>query len=690
MWSSTVLASNKALGIIIFTGRETRSKMNSSNPRTKKGKLDLELNLISKILFIIMIALALVITFLKGFRLNLNLMLLDFFRFIVLLCAIIPISLATNLDISKAINTYKINNDKQIDQTIARNSTIPEELGRISYIFSDKTGTLTQNDMEFKKLILADKEFLKNNSEEIGEIIKNQCIIEERVSKECSSMRNNHQQHLDNFRDFSQKNKFELDQYKEKYLDKGLDIPVSNILESELSDEKNKNNSLHQHEKLENDELNNNFNININPPQLRSNTILPLISKQKPKDYKKTLHQIITVMALCNNVTPIYEDYKSFSQLESVEVDKSNEKISEKDIKEIKSYIDFIKNTEQMQVENEKSEINEDRKEPTKNIIETKDSDITYNSSKEGENFLENINRQINYQASSPDEIALVKAAFDMNTKLIYRDDYKIKILNANNKIDEFEILANFPFSSDKKRMGILLRNKLNKKISFYVKGAESELVKIINKKYSMIINENTENLATEGLRTLVFAQKDISEDFYLDWEKKYKTAKATLESRNEKIDKVMNMLESDMEFLGITGVEDLLQENVEDSIEAIRNAGIKFWVLTGDKLETSISVGKAAHIIQKRDRLLIISENDFINLNHSKLLENVGYSKSFCDKSHVENYVNYVKDKINFVLNTTSGINTIIIDGKCLDIAMEYSEKEFFQITYTVSIIIF
>ena len=66
----------------------------------------------------------------------------------------IPISLRVNLDFAKAIFSYRINHDKDIAGTIARNSSIPEELGRIDYLLSDKTGTLTKNEMIFKKLSL--------------------------------------------------------------------------------------------------------------------------------------------------------------------------------------------------------------------------------------------------------------------------------------------------------------------------------------------------------------------------------------------------------------------------------------------------------------------------------------------------------------------------------------------------------
>lgn len=63
-------------------------------------------------------------------------------KYILLLSSIIPISLRVNLDFSKIVFSHKINNDKDIN-ALVWNSQIPEELGRISYIFSDKTGTLT-------------------------------------------------------------------------------------------------------------------------------------------------------------------------------------------------------------------------------------------------------------------------------------------------------------------------------------------------------------------------------------------------------------------------------------------------------------------------------------------------------------------------------------------------------------------
>ena len=131
MWASTVVASMKVIGIVIYTGKETRARMNSSSPKMKIGILDQELNKSNFYLFIIMLILSFFLASMKGFSSKFFFIL---FKYIILFCAIIPISLRVNLDVSKTYFSYVINRDKSIPETIARNSTIPEELGRISKI----------------------------------------------------------------------------------------------------------------------------------------------------------------------------------------------------------------------------------------------------------------------------------------------------------------------------------------------------------------------------------------------------------------------------------------------------------------------------------------------------------------------------------------------------------------------------
>ena len=80
---------------------------------------------------------------------------------------LLPFSLRINLDMAKLVYSRFIATDKNIPDTVVRTSTIPEELGRISYLLSDKTGTLTQNEMVFKKLHLGTVSFGQDSMEEV-------------------------------------------------------------------------------------------------------------------------------------------------------------------------------------------------------------------------------------------------------------------------------------------------------------------------------------------------------------------------------------------------------------------------------------------------------------------------------------------------------------------------------------------
>ena len=175
LWANTIIASSNATGIVIYTGRETRTQKNNSEPQPKFGSIDLEINAISKALFIFMFICSVSIVAMSGFPGTLEVNVINIFRFLLLLSSIIPISLRVNLDFAKIIYSYKINTDENIPGTIARNSQIPEELGRIQYLFSDKTGTLTQNEMIFKQICFESGTFTEDSLEELTNIVKDEC-----------------------------------------------------------------------------------------------------------------------------------------------------------------------------------------------------------------------------------------------------------------------------------------------------------------------------------------------------------------------------------------------------------------------------------------------------------------------------------------------------------------------------------
>ena len=79
------------------------------------------------------------------------------------------------------------------------------------------------------------------------------------------------------------------------------------------------------------------------------------------------------------------------------------------------------------------------------------------------------------------------------------------------------------------------------------------------------------EIIAQNGLRTLMFAKKELSS----------LNTPGDIKLINEQL------LEDELTLLGVTGLEDLLQDNVKECITDFRNAKIKVWMLTGDKGET-------------------------------------------------------------------------------------------------------
>jgi len=125
--------------------------------------------------------------------------------------------------------------------------------------------------------------------------------------------------------------------------------------------------------------------------------------------------------------------------------------------------------------------------------------------------------------------------------------------------------------------------------------------------------NNFVEDFAKDGLRTLFLARKEIEENDYYRWNKQFQQAELVIHNREEAVAKVNNTIEQGLTLIGSTAIEDRLQDEVADTIQFAKKAGIKVWVLTGDKIGTAINIGLSAGLLDDKDVMTqhIIREAD-------------------------------------------------------------------------------
>ena len=123
------------------------------------------------------------------------------------------------------------------------------------------------------------------------------------------------------------------------------------------------------------------------------------------------------------------------------------------------------------------------------------------------------------------------------------------------------------------------------------------------------------EDYAKAGLRTLYLAERYLDEDEYYDWNLKSMQAKLEISDREAKVAEIDELIEINLELVGSTAIEDRLQDQVADSIQFMKSAGIKVWVLTGDKIETAMNIGVSAGLLDSDMDNHIIEETEVNSL---------------------------------------------------------------------------
>jgi magnesium-transporting ATPase (P-type) len=258
---------------------------------------------------------------------------------------------------------------------------------------------------------------------------------------------------------------------------------------------------------------------------------------------------------------------------------------------------------------------------------------------------------KIFYQAASPDEGALVNAAAGLGFKFLKRTPTSVTI-DADGEEETYQVLNVLEFNSTRKRMSVIVRTP-DQKIKLLTKGADNVIYKLMKPSpYSDITLKNLKQFAEEGLRTLVCAQVELDPEFYHDWNKNvFEKANTALVDKEEAVSQAAEMVEKNLELVGATAIEDKLQDGVPMTISELAKAGIKIWVLTGDKQETAINIGYACALLDNRMGIMIFNDT-----NRARL------------KAEIRNSLHMAE---NGEIMGESGL-AVIIDGASLDLVLQ------------------
>ncbi|XP_035775367.1 probable phospholipid-transporting ATPase IF isoform X1 [Anopheles albimanus] len=644
-----------AIGCAIYTGPHTKLALNSKTRRKKISSSERYINRYLVFYLILLLAMVLVSFFLKRYndryRQEHNVylgeivsnyqvaqFLQDLFAYLVLYNYLIPISLYVTIEMAKFLGGFfmewdRTQYDEDTDQPFLVNtSDINEELGQVQILFSDKTGTLTKNEMIFQQCSVNGRRY-----EQVGRRLRPLGRQKEQLLKELPSEVYVFFEALAICHTVQVANACPADTEEDVPGDAD-DGPECLIGQFDLGANYHDESATQAPQATTTTtarlavvrESPNSTDVSFASLSNPSEATLCEPPKQEQKEAKPQL-DISSSSVIGTSSSSAMELKRAFSAMEEDRSEVSVGKGHRRTVSHIPvsvnrptSYQLAVTGPVTVSASNS---LRRHRSTTSRTSLRESYAAPAYNERTRIERQESMAQRSLpsdsyvckyDYQASSPDEKALVEACARVG--LIYTGDADERLTitldsatvdqqnAAANKSVRFERLAVLEFTSDRKRMSVIVADRSGQKW-LYTKGAESHVLPLcVASQLIPTTQRHVDAFAACGLRTLAVARRRLTDAEYEEFRVELNEASSSLVDRASKIEACQRRIESRMELLGATAVEDALQDDVRATLESLGAAGIKVWVLTGDKVETALNIAlSCGHIPESAHRYFLV-----------------------------------------------------------------------------------